>query len=217
MLICSTVSSSHAGFIALLRGDGPQATAQAAEARRVAFVGEANVRKTEGTVTVLRGVERWETLSTGVKLLPGDLLQTGSSGRVLLKMQSGAFVSVAPNTILRLVPFDNGMDPAVISGNEKEKGFTVRAVRGTAWTQTAQKEWQPLMVNGIVPEGAMVKTGKDGCVDLFERSSGKFVRVQGQGELKLQSASIVQRTIHPQAPVLAANVPAPSNGALVGR
>jgi hypothetical protein len=203
LLLSPAVLRSQAGVIAILR-DGESKPARTSTPQRIAFVGQAEVKFVSGEASFLKGVERWESLRPGTRLAPGDLLRTGKNGRVILKMQSGSLVKMTPNTILRLVPFEKGMDPAVISGKEEELGFAVRAVRGNARLQTGEDQWGSLTVNRVLAEGVVLRIAKDGWVDLFAMSSGQLVRVEGEGELKLDSATMSHHAIKSAArPVLA--------------
>jgi hypothetical protein len=219
VLLCSGAGQARAGFIALLRGDGQEnEPAPATSPQRFAFVGNAEVKELSGDVRVLKGIERWEKLNLGTKLSPGDLIQTGKNGKAMLKMQSGSLVKISPNSILRLAPFEPGMDPAVLSGKPEGKGFSVRSLHGAALCQGSGNQWAPVDVNTLLPEGSLLRLSNNTTLDLFDSSSGGFVRLEGQAELKLDSALFTGHSVKSSTqPALASASVGPALAVAVGR
>jgi hypothetical protein len=118
---------TFAGVIDLLKGEKKNPVVQ-----RVAFVGSAVVKETQGLAERLTCIEQWSPLYSGMELVPGDVIRT-AEGTILLRMkESGSFTKVTPHTILRLIPFEKGWDPAILSGREEQNGFAMRGHRGLA-------------------------------------------------------------------------------------
>ena len=66
----------------------------------------------------MSGIDRWSPLHAGTNLAPGDIIRTGQGTVVLRMIDSGSFVKVTPNVMLRLAPLEQGWDRGVLSGAE---------------------------------------------------------------------------------------------------
>lgn len=194
-LACSA-ACAQAGVIEILRGD----PAEPAPLRRVAFVGSATVREVQGTAERLAGIDRWTPLRPGTKLAPGDIIRTGQGSVVLRMTESGSFVKVTPRVMLRLAPFETGWDRGVLSGMEEREGFAVRACRGQAGYKLANGEWQPVVVNDVLPEGATVRLAKGAVVDLYNTVDRKSLRLAGDADTVLTSRNSLQPALAAVAP-----------------
>jgi hypothetical protein len=188
LLIAAWAFELNAGIIDTLRGEKPTPGYQ-----RVAFVGSAEVKEVNGTAEKLSGVDRWSPLQKGVYLQPGDMIRT-QGGTVLLRMvDSGSFIKVTPQTVLRLSPLEKGWDKAVLSGSEEQQGFVVRTCRGEALAQGPDGEWQRIRVNTVLPEGTTIRTQGGAVMDLYNSHEQKAFRVSGESELRL-TAGLVRAT-----------------------
>lgn len=192
-LICMiTPQISSAGLLDLMRGEPAPP-----EPQRVAFVGSANVQQVSGAAERLAGVDHWKKLHHGAQLQPGDLIRTGS-GTVLLRMtESGSFVKVTPNTVLRLVEIEKNWDRAAVSGQEERTGFVVRGCRGKAYFDAGQDGWKKLEVNDVLAPGTDVRTEAAAVVDLFHTSTKRPVRIPGSAQVTLDE-EVLARTVRVQ-------------------
>lgn len=192
-------TAAHAGFMDLLRGDPASNTVVA---QRVAFVGTATVKEVQGRAEKLVGIDSWEQLRKGVELAPGDIIRT-QEGTVMLHMvQSGSFVKMTPHTVLRLLRFEKGWDPAILSGREDRKGFIVRSCRGRAFARSAGSEWESVTVNSVLTAGCEVRTEPGAVVDLFNTDKRQPVRIPGSSYLKLNDALLASR-VHTEPALVA--------------
>jgi hypothetical protein len=183
MIILGTSVPSHSGIFKILKGESAKAC-ECESYQRVAFVGEAMVREVKGHVQVLAGVGEWTSLSAGQKLNPGDMVKTAPGGIAVLKMNdSGSFVRVTSQTILRLVPFEQKDQPVSLSSTGENGGFVVRALRGRGEYQTVDG-WKPITHESQIAPGSKVRLNSDGPIDFFSRAAGT-VRLTGKGEAQL--------------------------------
>ena len=192
----SSTSLVNAGIIDLLRGEPGE------QIQRVAFVGAARVKEVQGEVHRLAGVERWVALEEGDHLQPGDMLRTSSGSALLCMVESESYVKVTPHTLCRLVPVENGWDPAVVSGEESQEGFVVRGCRGNAYANSGDGNWVALTVNTVLASGTKVRTEPGAFVDLFHTKLQRAVRISGSVDFRLDERVLAQRVISP--PSLAA-------------
>src|SRR5437868_6300348 len=110
------------------------------------------------------------------------------------------------------------MDPAVLSGKPEGKGFSVRSLHGNALCQVTRTQWAPVEVNTVLAEGSVLRLSNNSTVDLFDSSSGGFVRLEGQTELKLDGAVLTRRTMKSTTqPALASASVGPALAVAVGR
>src|SRR5687768_10335248 len=83
IFLMANTATVHGGIIDLLRGESAEP-----EPQRVAFVGGARVKEAHGAVERLAGVDRWEKLQAGAKLLPGDVIRTAQGSALLCMSES---------------------------------------------------------------------------------------------------------------------------------
>ena len=187
-----SLTSTQAGFLDVLRGE-PDSTTPSFQ--RVAFIGSARVKEVEGRAERLVGVDSWTPLEKGAELVPGDLVRT-HNGTVLLRMnESGSFVKVTPQTILRLVALENNWDRGALSGTEEKKGFAVRSCRGKAFVREPGQEWKSVEVNAVLAAGTEIRTEPETVIDLFNTWRKRPVRIQGPGVVKLQDSALANKTV----------------------
>jgi hypothetical protein len=182
IFLATNTATINGGIIDLLRGESA-----AREPQRVAFVGPAHVKEVRGSVERLAGVDRWEPLHPGAKLLAGDLVRTAEGSAILCMSESKSFVKITPNTILRLVDFESGWDRGILSGCEERSGFVVRSCRGKAYFTDARGDWKMLQVNDVLAPGTALRTSPGAVVDLFHNTSKQPLRVAGSAQLRLDS------------------------------
>src|SRR5687767_930965 len=145
--------ASHAGLISLLKGEKAEPVP---EFQRVAFIGCAEVKEVKGRAEALDGIDQWQPLQPGAHLHEGDVVRT-QGGEVVLKMcESSSLVRVTPQTILRLLPLNEEWDRSALSGTGEKPGYVVRSLRGKALYQHQSTEWKRVVVNEVLPEGAVI-------------------------------------------------------------
>ncbi|HEX7859018.1 MAG TPA: hypothetical protein VF773_01685 [Verrucomicrobiae bacterium] len=177
--------NSHAGFLDILRGEP-------VEPQRVAFIGAARVQEVSGTVERLSGIDRWTAVENGEVLKPGDMIRTTTGTAIVRMTESGSFVKVTPNTVLRLVPAQEE-DRSLAQGIEEREGLVVRSCRGKAYFATESGEWEPVEVNQVIARGAQLRTEAGAMLDLFDTQSKRPVRVPGAVRLKLDDQALASR------------------------
>ena len=188
----SSLSSVQAGFLDVLRGE-PDSTTPSFQ--RVAFIGSARVKEVQGQAERLVGIDSWKPLEKRAELMPGDLVRT-HNGTVLLRMnESGSFVKVTPQTILRLVALENNWDQGALSGMEEKKGFVVRSCRGKAFVREPGQEWKSVEVNAVLAAGSEIRTESETVVDLFNTRRQRALRIQGPVVIKLQESALANKTV----------------------
>lgn len=197
----ASTATSNAGLIDLLKGE--KAPSQVAY-QRVALVGSAQVKEVNGTAEILHGIEEWRPLQPSANLRPGDLVRT-QEGMVVLKMRdSGSFIRLRPNTILRLSPLREGWDKSVLTGAEHRTGFIVRALRGNATVQDPKSGgWKRVTTDMALPEGAVVRTEADAAINLFYTSAKAVVHIAPGQEVRL-NPELARKPA--ASPALAANL-----------
>lgn len=191
-IISLSISSQtvNAGFLDMLRGDSIEPSFQ-----RVAFIGSAKVKRVNGEVEQLTGVDRWNLLSDGGTLRPGDVIRT-RAGTVLLEMrESGSFVKVTPHTVLRLIKMDDEWDRSALSGREERDGFAVRSCRGKAYFDAGEGRWQMVKVKAVLPRGTYIRTESGAVVDLFHTEMKRSVRVTGGSQVTLSPELVADRPL----------------------
>jgi hypothetical protein len=192
LLVFLDLSRVNAGIIDLLRGEQAGPVPQ-----RVAFVGSARVKQVQGDVLRLTGRDQWAPLKEGDELKPGDIVQSRSGSAVLSMTESESFVKVTPNTSCRLVPLQDGWDPAVLSGQEEREGFIVRSCRGQAYVASSGRDWTPVTVNTVLKRGTQVRTESGAFIDLFHTESQRATRIIGSVEVKLDERVLAERVHSP--------------------
>jgi hypothetical protein len=189
LILLALAYQSSGGVIDLLKGEPPARAFQ-----RVAFVGTAVVKQVDGAAERLVGIDRWKPLKAGEKLAPGDLVRTKEGSVVLRMAESGSFVKVTPNTMLRLVEIEERWDRGVLSGTEERRGFIVRSCRGNAFRRSGV-EWKPIEVNTVLVAGTEVRTEAGVVLDLFNTEAHRPVRIPGSSRVTLDEAMLASRVL----------------------
>jgi hypothetical protein len=181
----SVSTQAEWAFIKVLRGD-PQ---DSVPLQRVAFVGTATVKGVQGKAERLSGIDSWSPVKKGATLKPGDLVRVLNGSLVLKMTESESFVKVTPNTLLHLLSYEQNWDRAILTGAEEKSGFVVRSCRGSASYRDRAGEWQPVQVNAVLPQTAIIRTEAQTTVDLFCTTTHHVMRVQGPRQLDLANAN----------------------------
>ncbi len=189
------ILSVNAGVLDILRGDIQMPAAPSERYQRVAFVGPARVKEVQGQVERLAGIDRWTPLTAEADLKPGDLVRTRAGTAVLRMQESGSFVKLTPQTILRLADLETGWDRSALSGAEERKGFVVRGCRGKAFARQAGGEWRSVEVNAVLAAGEEIRTEPETVLDLFSTVQKRPLRVRGATVLKLKEATFAERVL----------------------
>src|SRR5687767_3721182 len=101
--------------------------------KRVAFIGEAEVRTVEGKVELSIDGKNWIAAQPRASLGAGAMLRTHEDGKATLSMKaSGSMVRISPQTIMRLASLPPKADRSSLTGREEQPGLRIRAVRGSA-------------------------------------------------------------------------------------
>lgn len=187
-----SLSSLEAGFFDVLRGE---ADAAIPSFQRVAFVGSARVKEVQGEAERLAGIDSWKPLEKGAELMPGDLVRTRNGTVVLRMTDSGSFVKVTPQTILRLLECESTWDRGALSGTEEKQGFAVRSCRGKAFVREPGQEWKSVEVNVVLADGSEVRTEPETVVDLFNIGKQRAVRIQGPAVVNLQESAVAGKSV----------------------
>jgi len=180
------ISKWSLGFAALLSAAVATEAQTAQTSKRVAFIGEAQVKKVEGSAQKELSSGQWAPLQPGDTLPTGSLFRTQADSRLILKMvKSDSYVSVAPNTVVRLAELQKGLTIASLTGKEEGAEVVVRAVRGKARVLSAEGRWQLLRTGANLGRGAQIKTEDNTIVDLFIPSQGRLIRMTPKTEIAL--------------------------------
>lgn len=165
--------------------------------RRVAFIGDANVKSITGLVEVIAPEGR--VLREGEKAQAGDVLRIWRGAEVVLQMDiSKSLVRAKGPVLLRLAPAD-GYNRAALSGADEKVGFVVRAVWGHGRYSEDGVRWHDLRAGLVLPEGSKVRPFRDTTIDLYHNATHEVVRL----------------TDHSKAVALISKSPATGGGTLV--
>lgn len=193
------------GILDILRGGSGQEPAPI-NWQRVAFVGQAEVKQITGAAERLVGVERWAPLPEGTALHPGDVIRCYANSSIILRMnESGSLVKMTPGTLLRLTPLETGWQKSVLTGEEERAGYSVRGVRGNAYFSGPGSTWERVVVNSVLPPRSIVRTDRGSSLDLLDRSTGRFVRIEGGSQAELNEELVATRSY--KVPEIAAAAP----------
>jgi len=143
------------------------------------------VKKVDGKVDRLAGIDRWEPLAAGTKLRAGDMVRTTAGTAILQIVESQSFVRMTPQTILRLAPPVPEVDPSAIVGHDDRKGYVVRSCRGKAYSRAEGESWTPIAVNTVLEGDCVVRIESGALVDLFHTGTMRPLRIQGPSEVLL--------------------------------
>jgi len=163
-------------ILTLLIAVGLSAATQAEESwRKVAFIGDANVKKISGLAEVMAPTERILHPGEGVKA--GETVRVWRGAELILQMKgSKSLVRAAGPVLLRLAPEKEGFNRASITGEEVQRGFIVRAVHG-AGRYCEGDHWLPIKTGMTLPEGSKVRAFHDTILDFYNPTTHQVIRV----------------------------------------
>lgn len=154
--------------------------ARTEEWRKVAFIGDAQVKSISGVVELETGKES-RVLHEKEVAKVGDTLRIWRGAEVVLQMNnSKSLVRAKGPTLLRLAPEKEGYDRASATGEEPKTGFIVRGVRGHGKYQDGEY-WRDLQTGMAIPEGTRVRAWRDSTLDFYHPQTRTSYRVVDSG------------------------------------
>lgn len=149
--------------------------------RKIAFIGDADVKSISGVVEVIAGQEN-RILHEKETATAGETLRIWRGAEVVLRMKNSlSFVRAKGPVLLRLAPERESYDRASLSGEEPKKGFIVRAVRGHGKYQDGEY-WRDLRAGMCLPEGTRVRPFRDSALDFYHPETRTVYRVTDSGK-----------------------------------
>ena len=146
------------------------------EWRKVAFIGDAEVKTISGVVEIVSGKQE-RILHEKETARVGQTLRIWRGAEVVLQMKNTkSLVRAKGPVLLRLAPDSEAYDRASITGQEDQTGFIVRAVRGGGKYQDGDY-WKPLRTGMSLPEGTRVRPFRDSVLDFYHPATHKSYRV----------------------------------------
>jgi hypothetical protein len=143
--------------------------------RKVAFVGDAKVKKISGLVEVIAPAQR--ILHPGEEAKAGETLRIWKGAELVLQMnRSQSLVRAAGPVLLRLAPEKEGFNRASVTGAEDKEGYVVRAVHGHGRFLDGER-WRDLQTGMVLPEGTKVRPYHDSILDFYNATTRTVVRV----------------------------------------
>ena len=146
------------------------------EWRKVAFIGDADVKSISGVVELVNGSER--VLREKETATVGHTLRIWRGSEVVLVMKNTkSLVRAKGPCLLRLAPAeDAGYQRADLKWEESKSGFVVRAVRGGGKYQDGE-HWRCLTAGMTIPEGTRVRAYRDSILDFYHPATRTAYRV----------------------------------------
>lgn len=146
------------------------------EWRKVAFIGDAEVKSISGVVEVINGNER--ILRAKETATVGHTLRIWRGSEVVLMMKNTkSLVRAKGPCLLRLAPDkEGGYQRAELKWEEPKDGFVVRAVRGGGKYQDGD-HWRCLEAGMNIPEGTRVRPYRDSVLDFYHPTTRTSYRV----------------------------------------
>jgi hypothetical protein len=169
------------------------------EWRKVAFIGDAEVKTISGVVEVIANKEE-RILHEKETAKVGQVLRVWRGAEVVLQMKnSKSLVRAKGPTLLRLAPESEGYDRASVAGEEEKAGFVVRAVRGGGKYQDGE-HWRNLQAGMHLPDGTRVRPFRESVLDFYHPATHTAYRVTDPSKqtpliAKTQSSEEVSPTI----------------------
>jgi hypothetical protein len=152
------------------------AVARGEEWRKVAFIGNADVKSVTGLVEVVSGDGDTILHEKDVAHV-GQTLRIWRGAEVIIQMKnSHSLVRAKGPTLLRLAPESEAYDRAAVTGQEDAKGFVVRAVHGGGKYQVGAY-WRELHPGMNIPEGTKVRPFRDSALDFYHPATRTVLRV----------------------------------------
>jgi len=146
------------------------------EWRKVAFIGDAEVKSISGVVEVVAGKQE-RVLHEKETARVGQVLRVWRGSEVVLQMKnSKSLVRAKGPVLLRLAPESEGYDRAAVGAEEQKAGFVVRAVRGGGKYQDGVY-WRNLQTGMTLAEGTRVRPFHDSTLDFYHPQTRTAYRV----------------------------------------
>lgn len=146
------------------------------EWRKVAFIGDAEVKSISGVVELVNGSER--ILREKETATVGHTLRIWRGSEVVLVMKNTkSLVRAKGPCLLRLAPDKDGAyQRAEVNWEEPKSGFVVRAVRGGGKYQDGPY-WRCLEAGMTIPDGTRVRPYRDSILDFYHPETKTAYRV----------------------------------------
>lgn len=146
------------------------------EWRKVAFIGDAEVKSISGVVELVNGSER--ILREKETATVGHTLRIWRGSEVVLVMKNTkSLVRAKGPCLLRLAPDkEGGYQRAEVNWEEPKSGFVVRAVRGGGKYQDGEY-WRSLEAGMTIPDGTRVRPYRDSILDFYHPATKTAYRV----------------------------------------
>jgi hypothetical protein len=173
------------------------------EWRKVAFIGDAEVKTISGVVEVVaaKGDKQDRILHEKEIAKVGQVLRIWRGAEVVLQMKnSKSLVRAKGPTLLRLAPDSEGYDRASITGEEEKTGFVVRAVRGGGKYQEGEY-WRNLQAGMRLPDGTRVRAFRDSVLDFYHPATQTAYRITDHSK---QTPLIAKSTTQEVSPTMVA-------------
>jgi hypothetical protein len=146
------------------------------EWRKVAFIGDAEVKSISGVVEVVSGGQDRIVHSKEIATV-GQTLRIWRGAEIVLQMKnSKSLVRAKGPVLLRLAPEQEGYGHASVTGEEPKTGFVVRAVRGHGKYQ-AGAYWREIETGMCLPEGTRVRPFHESILDFYHPATHTALRV----------------------------------------
>jgi hypothetical protein len=146
------------------------------EWRKVAFIGDAEVKSISGVIEVVAGKQE-RVLHEKETARVGQVLRIWRGSEVVLQMKnSKSLVRAKGPVLLRLAPESEGYDRAAVDGEDEKGGFVVRAVRGGGKYQDGPY-WRNLQAGMTLPEGTRVRPFHDSTLYFYHPQPRTAYRV----------------------------------------
>jgi hypothetical protein len=173
--------------------------------RKVAFIGDAEVKSISGVVELVNGTER--ILREKETATVGHTLRIWRGSEVVLVMKNTkSLVRAKGPCLLRLAPDKDGAyQRADLKWEEPKSGFVVRAVRGGGKYQDGEY-WRTLEAGMNIPEATRVRPYRDSVLDFYHPATRTAYRVTDHKRQTLLVAKPADEQTG-GAPILAATNP----------
>ena len=172
--------------------------------KKVAFIGNAEVKSISGVVEVIQGKEE-RILREKETANMGQTLRIWRGSEVVLMMdKTKSLVRAKGPCLLRLADEREGYDRASVTGEEPKSGFVVRAVRGQGKYQDGAY-WRYLQPGMTVPDGVRVRPFRESVLDFYHPATRTAYRVTDHQRQTVLAAKPVESESSPT--ILAAKNP----------
>ena len=168
-------------------------SAKAEDWRKVAFIGDAEVKSISGVVELITGQED-RVLHEKETANVGQTLRIWRGAEVVLRMNnSKSLVKAKGPVLLRLAPEGEGLGQSSAYGEELKKGFIVRAVWGHGKYQDGEY-WRDLKAGMCLQDGTRVRPFHDSTLDFYHPATKTVCRVTDSGRQTILTAKAQNET-----------------------